>query len=94
MQTPVERLLINKLENNEKIFVKVSTKKQENQLVKHENNVFFVNITKPAIKGKANQELIKFLTKLVKTKLEITSGATSNTKTIQNKYKQNNITTN
>ena len=70
----------NYIKNNKlKISVKPNSKKNE---IKIENNQVKVLIKAQPEKGKANKELIKFLSKTLKKKITIKSGKTSKTKII------------
>ena len=64
------------------IKVQPNSKKQE-IILDLEGNPTKVYLKKPAINGKANQELEKFLSKHFKTKVKIIKGHTSKNKTIE-----------
>ena len=63
-----------------KIKVRSASKKTEIKEVK--DNIIFVNIAAPADKNKANKEVIKLFSKLLKKKVLIKSGLTSQNKTL------------
>ena len=67
--------------NKLKILVKPNSKK--NEILGYENNIVKVAIKEPADKNKANKEVIKFFSKLLKRKLRIKSGLTSREKVLE-----------
>lgn len=75
MEIPQDKLL--------KIIVKPSSPKSEITAVDNERNALRVNIKAPPDKGKANREVIKFFSKLLKKKVEIVSGMRSKEKLIR-----------
>jgi uncharacterized protein (TIGR00251 family) len=66
-----------------KIKVKIRPNSLKNEITGFEDNVLFVNISKPAVDNKANKELIKFLSKTLKKKVRIKSGFTGREKVIE-----------
>ncbi|MBW2978441.1 DUF167 domain-containing protein [Candidatus Woesearchaeota archaeon] len=75
--------LSNYIKNNKlKIIVKPNS--QKNEIIKWDNNkkALRINIKSAPEKGKANQEIIKFFSKLFKKKISITSGIKSREKTL------------
>lgn len=67
--------------NKFKIIVKPSSKKTE--IIGEKDSSILLNIAAPADKNKANLEVIKFFTKLLKKKVGIASGLTSREKIIE-----------
>ena len=68
-----------------KIVVQVQPSASQNKLVRFENGVLHLKIAAPPVKGKANQELVKFLSDTLdvsKTSLTIEKGLTSRRKVI------------
>lgn len=67
------------------IKVCIQPNSNENEIVSKENNIFKIKIKAPAIENKANNELIKFLSKEFKIErslITIKSGKNSKTKLI------------
>ena len=67
------------------IEVHIQPNSNENEIVSKENNIFKIKIKAPAIENKANNELIKFLSKefkVEKSLITIKSGKNSKTKLI------------
>ena len=64
-----------------KIIVKPNSKKTE--ITGEKDNSILLNVAAPADKNKANLEVIKFFTKLLKKKVGIASGLTSKEKIIE-----------
>lgn len=67
------------------IEVHIQPNSNENKIIYKENNIFKIKIKAPAIENKANNELIKFLSKefnLEKTLISIKSGKNSKKKLI------------
>ena len=72
-------------EEKVRLVVQVQPNASQNKLVRFENEVLHLEIAAPPVKGKANQELIKFLSAILevnKTNLAIEKGATSKRKVI------------
>jgi len=68
-----------------KIVARVQPNASQNQALGFKDGVLYVRIAAPPTKGKANQELIKFLSDILgvsKSNLTIEKGMTSKTKTI------------
>lgn len=75
----------NFISNNKlKIIVKPNSSKTE--ITGFEKDKIKVNVKAPADKNKANLEIIKFFSKLLKKKIIIKSGLTSKEKTLEIKY--------
>lgn len=76
---------INELKDKEyiKIIVKPNSAKNEIKDYDKEKNVFRVDISAPAEKNKANIEVIKFFSKLLKKKVIIARGLKSKEKIIK-----------
>lgn len=66
-----------------KIIVRPNSSKSEITAVDKERNALRVSIKAPPDKGKANKEIIKFFSKLLKKKVEIVSGMKSKEKMIR-----------
>ena len=74
----------NHIKNNKlKIIVKPKSPKNELKSFDKEKQALRVNIKAEPEKGKANREIIKFFTKLLKKRVSITSGLKSKNKTLQ-----------
>ncbi len=63
--------------------VKVKPNARENKILEKTGNKLKVAVNAPAQEGKANQELIKFLSKKLKAKVEIIRGKTSSRKIVR-----------
>ena len=76
---------INKYIINNKLHVHVKPNANKTAILKYNKEKQVVEVALKAIpeKGEANKELIKFLTKLLKKKVKIKSGARSRNKTIE-----------
>lgn len=61
----------------------VKPNSNENKIVGIENNAIKVNISAPADKDKANKEVIRFFSKLLKRKVRIKSGLKSRKKVLE-----------
>ena len=70
---------------NNRLKVKVRVNSYENKILDYdeERDMLNVSIKAPAVKNKANLELIKFLSKLTKKRVNIVSVLTSKTKVIE-----------
>lgn len=66
-----------------KIIVKPNSSKNEIIKFDDEKQALKVNISAPADKNKANKEVIKFFSKLLKKRVEIKSGLTSKEKLLR-----------
>ena len=66
-----------------KIIVKPNSSKNEITGFDNEKNAYRVNIKAPAEKGKANKEIIKFFSRLLKKRVEIVKGKTSKEKILK-----------
>lgn len=75
MDIPSDRLL--------KIIVKPNSPKNEITSIDEDRNALRVSIKAPPDKGKANKEVMKFFSKLLKKKVEIVSGLKSREKLIK-----------
>jgi len=65
-----------------KVIVRPGSKKNEITGYDEKENAVKINIAAPADKNKANRELIKFLSKLLKKRVRIASGLASREKII------------
>ena len=68
-----------------RVVVRVQPNASKNELLRYLGGVLNVKIAAPPIKGKANQELIRFLSEVLgvsKSKLTIVKGLTDRTKVI------------
>ena len=63
--------------------VRVKPNAKENKILEQDGNKFKVAVTAPAQEGKANKELIKFLSKKLKARVEIVKGKTSSKKLLR-----------
>ena len=61
----------------------VKPNSNENRIVGTENNSIKVNISAPADKDKANKEVIRFFSRLLKRKVRIKSGLKSRKKVLE-----------
>ena len=70
---------------NNRLKVKVRANSYENKILDYDKarGMLNVSVKAPAVKNKANLELIKFLSKLTKKRVNIVSGLTSKTKVIE-----------
>ncbi len=77
--------MIDKLKNSAsvRIFVKPNSNKNELIGFNKEKNAYAVRVKTKAEKGKANIELIKFFSKLLKKKVEIVKGLKSREKVLR-----------
>lgn len=66
--------------------VKIKANANENKILEQSGNKLKIAIAAPAREGKANQEIIKFLSKELKAKVEIISGKTSSRKLVRVYY--------
>jgi uncharacterized protein (TIGR00251 family) len=66
-----------------KLRIKVKPSSNKNKIVKMEDGTFKIWIKSAPEKGKANKELQKYLKKVTGTTVKITSGLTSENKTIE-----------
>ncbi|MBS3121870.1 YggU family protein [Candidatus Woesearchaeota archaeon] len=74
----------NYIKNNHlKIIVRPNSNKSEIIEFNDEKQALKVNIAAPADKNKANKEVIKFFSKLLKKRVEIKSGLTSKEKLLR-----------
>ncbi|MBI4453623.1 YggU family protein [Candidatus Woesearchaeota archaeon] len=74
----------NYIKNNHlKIIVRPNSNKNEIIEFNEDKRALKVNIAAPADKNKANKEVIKFFSKLLKKKVEIKSGLTSKEKLLR-----------
>ena len=62
--------------------IKVTPKANKSEIKEVKDNIVFVNIAAPADKNKANKEVIRFFSKLLKKKVLIKSGLASREKTL------------
>lgn len=68
-----------------RFMVQVHPNARRNSLVSFSNNILNIKIAAPPVEGKANQELVKYLSKLLdirKSDIEIDKGLTGRTKTV------------
>ena len=70
---------------NNRLKVKVRANSYENKILDYdeERDMLNVSIKAPAVKNKANLELIKFLSKLTKKRVNIIRGLNSKTKVVE-----------
>ena len=70
---------------NNRLKVKVRANSYENKILDYdeERDMLNVSIKAPAVKNKANLELIKFLSKLTKKRASIVRGLNSKTKVVE-----------
>ena len=70
---------------NGKLNITVKTNSPKTEITGYDNakKALKVNVHAQPEKGKANAEIIKFFTKLIKKKVEIVSGKTSKTKVLR-----------
>ena len=70
---------------NNRLKVKVRVNSYENKILDYdkERDMLNVSIKAPAVKNKANLELIKFLSKLTKKRVNIIRGLNSKTKVVE-----------
>lgn len=66
-----------------KIHVKVKTNSKEQKIIKEDENNYIIYLKKQPIDGKANQELLKLLTKYFKSKVSLLRGERSKNKIIE-----------
>lgn len=69
-----------------KITLKIKPNSNKNEIIKVEDGFLVIKIKEPAIDGKANEGLVKFLSKLLKlpkSKIEILKGHTSPIKILE-----------
>jgi len=68
-----------------RITIQVQPKSSQNKVTRFEDGVVYVKITAPPVKGKANQELIKYLSSILgisKSSINIEKGETSKRKLV------------
>ncbi len=80
MDSKIEEILQKK---KFKVIAKPNSKKTEIAGIDERENAVKINVSAPADKNKANIELIKFLSKLLKKKARISSGLSSREKIIE-----------
>lgn len=70
------------LEKRDRFMVKVKTKALRTEIIDYddEHNLFLVAVNAPPLEGKANAEVVRFFSKMLKKKVSIKSGQTSKTK--------------
>jgi uncharacterized protein (TIGR00251 family) len=66
-----------------RVIVKPSSKSNEIVGFDHEAETYKISIRAAPEKGKANKELVKFVSKIVKKRVEIASGFTAKTKVLR-----------
>lgn len=71
-----------KIKSSFKIIVKPNSPKNQIKSYDKERNAYKVNIKAPAEKNKANKEIIKFFSKLLKKKVKIIKGLKSKNKVL------------
>ena len=72
-------------EERTRIVVRVQPNASQNEVLGFKNGVLYLRIAAPPVKGKANQELIKFLGSILgvsRSNLTIAKGVTNNRKVI------------
>ncbi|MFH1590135.1 MAG: DUF167 domain-containing protein [archaeon] len=65
-----------------KLKIKVSPNSKKTEIKEVKDGVVFVNIAAPADKNKANVEVVKFFSKMLKKQVRIKSGLKSKEKTL------------
>lgn len=77
--------MIEKYIKNNFLRVLIKPNSSENKILSYDSNkkALRISIRAPPEKGKANQELIKFISKLLKKKIEIVKGLTSRKKVLK-----------
>ena len=73
--------------------IKVKPSSNKNKIVKMDNGVFKIWLKSAPEKGKANKELQKYLKKITGIQVKITSGLTSENKTIEFNIEKKNFIT-
>lgn len=76
----MEKLILLNIKSPFKIIVKGNSSKNEITGFDKGKNAYRVNIKAPAQKGKANKEIVKFFSRLLKKRIEITKGLKSREK--------------
>ncbi|OGN88076.1 MAG: hypothetical protein A2Z74_04370 [Chloroflexi bacterium RBG_13_46_9] len=74
-----------KQEKSTKILVQVHPSAKRNEILRFENGIWHLKIAAPPVEGKANKELVDFLSevlKVSKSRISIEKGATSRKKLI------------
>jgi uncharacterized protein len=66
-----------------RITLRIRTNAPKTQIISYEDNILRVDVKALPEEGKANKEIIRFFSKLLKKKIEISSGKTSKTKIIK-----------
>lgn len=76
--------MIEHIKNN-RLKVRIRANSYENKILDYdkEKGMLNISIKAPPVKNKANLELIKFLSKLTKKKVNIVSGLSSRTKVVE-----------
>ena len=72
-------------EASARIIVQVQPNARKNDVVRFEDSVWYIRVAAPPVKGKANQELIRFLSEILaisKTSFTIEKGMTSRRKVV------------
>ncbi len=75
-----------KSEKSIKILIQVHPGAKRNEILRFENGVWHFKITAPPVDGKANEELVDFLSKVLdvsKSRISIEKGATSHKKLLE-----------
>ena len=69
----------------DKVRVKIKPGSEENKIINYDKKLgkYIISIKQPALKNKANKELIKFLKKKLKKQIKIISGLKSKEKLIE-----------
>ena len=75
--------MINEILNKPKFKIIVKANSTKTEITGEKDNSILLNVAAPADKNKANLEIIKFFTKLLKKKVGIASGLKSKEKIIE-----------
>lgn len=70
-------------EKPETVRVKVKSRQPKTQIIKEENGIIHIALHAPPVDGKANIELVKFLSRHFRKKAEIISGKSSKEKLVK-----------
>jgi uncharacterized protein len=76
---------MSKSENSTNLNIQVHPKAARNSVVRNENSVWHLKIAAPPVEGKANKELIEYLSNILdtgKSRLSIEKGETSHRKVV------------
>ena len=82
MQIHLARVQVEKFITKNQLRILVKPNSSTNNIIGAENGILKVEIAAPPDKNKANKEVIKFFSKLLKKKVRIKSGLTSKEKVL------------